>query len=181
MSRIPAVEAADAEGKTKELLDRVQKTVGMIPNLHRVAAQSPAALDGLISLMQALDRGRLKPQLRQQIGIVVAECGGSDYCLSAHTTFGKMMGVSDDDLALARDAQASDARVATALRFARDVVDRCGQISDDDLAMVLQAGFSQGDVVEIVAQIALTLFASMINNVAETDVEFPRVSVRQAA
>jgi hypothetical protein len=45
MSRIPAVDRASADPKSKPLLDAVNKAFGVTPNLFRVTAQSPAALE----------------------------------------------------------------------------------------------------------------------------------------
>ena len=43
MSRIPALDPAAVQGKAKDLLDAVQKALGITPNMFRVAAHSPTA------------------------------------------------------------------------------------------------------------------------------------------
>jgi uncharacterized peroxidase-related enzyme len=175
MPRIPAVDPSNATGKVRELLAGVQKSLGAIPNLYRVIAQSPAALEGALGLTGALARGRLGPRLRERIALTVAEENACDYCLSAHTALGKGLKLSDADLALARQGLASEPRDAAALRFAARVIERRGRVDDVDLAEVRRAGFDDGQVVEIVAETVLNVFTNYLNQVAETDIDFPVV------
>lgn len=183
MSRIAAIDPAHAEGKSKQLLDGVQKGVGMVPNLYRVVAQSPSALEGLLGLTGALSHGKLDAQLREQVAIAIANRNGCDYCLSAHTLLGGKAGVTAGDLELARDAHAGDAKHQAALAFAVKVADHRGQVADADIAAVRAAGFNDGEIVELIAHVALNFFTNMANNVALTDIDFPKVSAatRRAA
>src|ERR1700687_3865182 len=90
MSRIntPAsIEAAPAAAKP--LLEAVKKQMGSVPNLFRVVANSPAALEGYLGLNSALTKGQLDAKTRERIAIAVAETNGCGYCLSAHTFIGK--------------------------------------------------------------------------------------------
>jgi len=175
MSRIPPVDPTIAAGKARELLAGVQKSLGVTPNLYRVIAQSPAALEGVLGLTAALARGRLGPRLREQIAITVAEANACDYCLSAHTALGKGLRLSDAELALARQGRASDPRDEAALRFAARIVERRGRVDDADLAEVRGVGLDDGQVVEIVANTVLNVFTNYLNHVAETDIDFPVV------
>src|SRR5688500_3972933 len=103
-SRIAPLELSEASGKTKETLDAVKRMLGVTPNLFRVAARAPAVLEGLVALNGALARGELRPASRESIALAVAETNGCDYCLSAHTVLGKGAGLSEADIAQARQA-----------------------------------------------------------------------------
>ncbi len=183
MSRIPPVDPTVATGKARELLASVQKSLGVTPNLYRVVAQSPAALEGVLGLTGALARGRLGSRLREQIALTVAEANGCDYCLSAHTALGRGLQLPDPELALARKARASDPRDEAALRFAARVLERRGRVDDAELAEVRRAGFDDGQVVEIIANTVLNVFTNYLNQVAETEIDFPvvRASAPKAA
>ncbi len=50
MPRLPAISPEHAAGRAKELLDGVQATLGMIPNLMRTMANSPAVLEAYLPL-----------------------------------------------------------------------------------------------------------------------------------
>jgi uncharacterized peroxidase-related enzyme len=175
MSRISALSPAQTEGKAKDILDAVQKGLGMVPNLFRVTAQSPAALEGLVGLNGALGKGALNAKIRERIALGSAERNGCDYCLSAHTALGKMAGLSETEIAQARAAQAADPKALAALRFAGKVADLRGQVSDADLVAVRQAGFSDAEIIEIVAHVALNFLTNTLNNVALTEIDFPVV------
>lgn len=107
MSRIPAIDPARADAKAQPLLDAVNKSLGVTPNLFRVAANSAAALEGLLDLNGALAKGRLDARTRETIALAVAEANGCDYCLSAHSVLGAGAGLSEADIAAARVGRAT--------------------------------------------------------------------------
>jgi len=181
MSRIQPVDPAVAKGKAKDLLDAVQKALGLVPNLYRVAAQSPAALAGLVGLNGALAQGVLGAKLRARIALGVAERNGCDYCLSAHTVLGKGAGLDDADMAQARDGRATDPKTDAALRFAVGIVERRGQTSDAELATLRQAGYNDAEIVEIVSVTVLNILTNYLNHVAATEIDFPIVRTRVPA
>jgi uncharacterized peroxidase-related enzyme len=183
MSRIPPVDPAVAEGKLRDLFAGIEKSLGAVPNLYRVIARSPAALEGALALAGSLGHGRIRPRLREQIAIAVAQENACDYCLSAHTALGKGLRISDADLALAREGRASDPKDEAALRFVQRVVDRRGRVDDADLEEVRRAGYDDGQVVELVANVVLNVFTNYLNQIAETEIDFPvvRASAAKAA
>ena len=176
MSRIPALDPATATGHVKELLDGVNKGLGATPNLFRVAAQSPATLDALVGLFGALAKGKVDARGREAIALAVSEFDGCDYCLSAHSALGKRAGLSEPDLAKARDATAENPKLAAMLRFARQVATERGHVAAQDLTAVRSGGVTDVEVLEIVANVALTIFTNYLNEVAATDIDFPLVS-----
>lgn len=175
MSRIPALDPAAAQGKSKELLDAVQKSFGVIPNMFRVAAQSPAALEGLLGLNGAVAHGSLGLKVREQIALAVAETNRCDYCLSAHTFLGKHAGLSDADIAGARQGRAADLKADAAVHLAQSLLESRGHPSDAELAAARQAGLNDGEIVEVIAITALNVLTNTLNRVAETDIDFPVV------
>lgn len=181
MSRIPAIDPATATGEVRALLTTVQESLGAIPNLHRVVARSPAALQGVLGLAGALARGRLRPRLREQLALAVAQANGCDYCLSAHTALGRGLRLTEADLARAREGRAADPRDDAALRLAARVVERRGRVSDAELAEARRAGLDDGEVVEIVAHVALNVFTNYFNRAAQTEIDFPLVTAGQLA
>ncbi|MCA1616388.1 MAG: peroxidase-related enzyme [Acidobacteria bacterium] len=177
MPRLQPVDPQAATGRTRELLDAVQQKFGRVPNITRLLANSPEALDGYLSFSAALAKGRLDPQLRERIAIAVAGANRCDYCLSAHTEAGKMVGLSPEELAAAQRGESSGEREAAALRFAMKVVRERGWVADEDVAALRQAGFDDGAITEIVAAVVLNVFTNYFNHVAETEVDFSPVKV----
>ena len=176
MPRIRAIDPQEATGKAKELLDGVKAKIGMVPNLMRTFANSPAALEAYLSFSGALSSGALSAKLREQIALAVADANRCEYCLSAHTAIGRMVGLNDNELAASRQAKSSDSRTEAALTFAHEIVVKRGEISDGDLAAVRAAGYGDAEITEIVANVALNILTNYFNHIAQTVVDFPKVS-----
>ena len=180
MSRIhtPAtIEASPAAAQP--LLEAVNKQLGVVPNLFRVIANSPAALEGYLGLSGALAKGQLDARTRERIAIAVAETNGCDYCLSAHTYLGKNVAKLDDaDMAANREGGSPDPAADAALRFATRVVRERGHVSDQDVQAVKAAGFTDAQVIEIVLHVALNTLTHYVNEVAKTEIDFPVITHR---
>jgi uncharacterized peroxidase-related enzyme len=179
MSRltIPTREAAPAA--SQPLLDAVEKQLGIVPNLFRLIGLSPAALEGFLGLQGALGR-TLDVKTRNRIAITTAAVNGCDYCMSAHSYLGEHLAKLDGaEMAANRQGHSHDAKADAALVFARKVAESRGKVSDADLAAVKLAGFSDAQIVEIVANVAMNVLTNLVNNVAETEIDFP--AVRAAA
>lgn len=181
MSRLAILAREDAPAASQPLLDAVEKQIGSVPNLFRLVASSPAALEGYLGLNGALGR-TLDVKTRERIAIAVAEANGCDYCLSAHSYMGLTLAKIDHaEIVLNRAGHSGDAKADAAIVFARQVLAARGKVSDSDLAAVRAAGFSEAQVIEIVAAVALNVLTNYINNVAETDIDFPAVHTAAAA
>jgi uncharacterized peroxidase-related enzyme len=181
MSRLKTIEPKSASGKTKELLDAVNGKFGMVPNTFRVMANSPAVLEGYLALNGALGTGTLDPQIREQIALITAQFNHCDYCLSAHTAIGKLVGLKEQEIINSRDGRASTARATAALTFARQLLDSKGQVSDENMQAVRKAGFTDGEVAEIIAHVAINVFTNYFNTATQVDIDFPKVSSAKAA
>ncbi len=180
MSRLTIPAREDAPAKSQPFLNAVEKQLGVVPNLFRLVGSSPAALEGYLGLNGALGR-TLDAKTRERIALAVAQANGCDYCLSAHAYLGLNLAKIDDaEIALNRAGHSGDAKADAALIFARKVLDARGRVSDADLAAIRLAGFSEAQVIEIVASVALNVLTNYINNVAETDIDFPIVLAVQA-
>ncbi len=175
MPRISAVDPTTATGKAKDLLAQVQKKLGITPNLMRTLAQSPAVLEAYLAFSGALAGGALSARLREQIALAVAQANQCEYCLSAHTAIGKLVGLNENDLAASRQSKSADPKTEAALQFAQAIVVRRGELDDAEVQRVRQAGFSEGEIAEIIANVSLNIFTNYFNHIAGTEVDFPRV------
>lgn len=182
MSRIsiPAVEQAAAE--SKPLLAAVKKQLGVVPNLMRLVGHSPAALEGYLALNGALAKGTLDTKLRERIALAVAEYNGCDYCLAAHEYLGQNVAkLGESVIDAARDGRSEDKFADAALRFSLRVAESRGRVSDAEIATLRAAGFGEAAIVEIVVNVALNILTNYVNNVALTDIDFPKARARTAA
>jgi uncharacterized peroxidase-related enzyme len=183
MSRIPTpatIEAAPVAAQP--LLQAVKKQLGVTPNLFRLVANSPAALEGYVSLSAALGKGELAAATRERIALSVAEINGCDYCLSAHTYLGRHIAKLDDaEITANRNGASNDPAADAAVRFAVQVTQRRGHVSNEDFAAVKAAGYTDAQIIEIVQHVALNTWTNYINTVGETEIDFPAVHARKVA
>lgn len=178
--RITSVNPATATGSNKKYFDALKSGLGLIPNMTLAMAQSPAVLEGYVLLNGALSKGSLGRKLSEELALALAGANHCDYCASAHSVLGKLAGLSETQVSLALKATAEDDKTSAALRFAQTVVEKRGQITDADFQAVRAAGFTEGEVGEIVAHVAINVFTNYFNNVAKTEIDFPKVNVSKA-
>lgn len=181
VSRISIPARDEAPEGSKPVLDVVHKTLGVVPNLFRLLALSPAALAGYAGLNAALTKA-LDVKTRERIALAVAQVNGCDYCLSAHTYLGlELAKIGPEEIALNRKGASGDPKANAAVAFAAKVAGERGHVSDADLAAVRAAGFTSAQIVEIVALVAENTFTNFLNEVAKTDIDFPVVRASEAA
>jgi uncharacterized peroxidase-related enzyme len=181
MSRLQPVNYEESTGKVRRLLDGVTSKLGMTPNMMKTMAQSPAVLEAYLSFSGALDTGTLDAGLREQIALISAEINSCGYCASAHTAIGKVVGLGPDAILAARQGHSTDAKADAALKFARAVIVNRGEVSDADVQAVRDAGYADGEIGEIVANVALNIFTNYFNVIAKTEIDFPKVQLGVAA
>ena len=183
MSRIPTPATIDdAPAASRPLLEAVKKQLGVAPNLFRLVANSPAALEGYLGLSGALGKGALPAPTRERIALTVAEINGCSYCLSAHTYLGKNLAKLDDaEITANRSGASNDPKADAAVRFAAKVVRERGHVSEEDVRAVKFAGYDDAQLIEIVLHVALNTWTNYINEVTKTDVDFPVITPRKAA
>jgi len=183
MSRIPTPPSIDeAPPASRPQLEAVKKLLGSAPNLFRMVANSPAALEGYVGMLGALAKGALPAATHERIALAVAEANGCEYCLSAHAWLGKNVARLDEaEMAANRRGGSTDARADAAVRFARQVMARRGHVSDAELAALRAAGYGDAEIIEIVQHVALNTWTNYINSAAQTAIDFPVVAARQVA
>lgn len=180
MPRISVPTRDEVPTESQPMLDSVGARLGFIPNLHRLMSLSPTALTGLIGLQEALSK-TLDPRTRHAISLAVSQANACDYCVAAHshraTRFDE---VSPEEIALNRQGRSSDPKRGAAAGFAKSLIELRGRVRDSDLASMREAGFTDGQIIEVIALSAQFLMTNFMNNVADTEIDFPEVEPAQA-
>jgi len=86
--------------------------------------------------------------------------------------------VEQSEIDLRLEGSSADAKLAALLSFASAIVEKRGLVSDADIAAVRNAGYDDGAIAEVTAQVAANIFTNYINHVAQTDIDFPVVTTR---
>jgi uncharacterized peroxidase-related enzyme len=175
LNRIPPLDPKNAAGKTKQIFDDMQAKFGMVPNLFRVLGNAPAALEAYVNFSAALAGGTLDTKVQEQIGLTVADSNLCGYCLSAHIFMGGKMGLTQEEIADAIRARAANPKTDAILKLARSIIVQRGELSDSELQRARGADLTDGEIVEIVAQVVLNIFMNYLDHIARTVVDFPQV------
>lgn len=175
MSRVRVVDPATATGAARTLLDAVQAQLGVTPNFIRVLANSPKALEGFLGLYGAAAGFTLDKAMQERIALAVAEANACQYCVSAHTAIGRGQGLSNDEMLSNRQGHSGDARAAAVVALARAINDNLGEITAAEFDAARAAGLSDGEVVEVIAVVALNLFTNLLGKATRVDIDFPKV------
>jgi uncharacterized peroxidase-related enzyme len=183
MSRIPTpATVSDAPVAAQANLQAVEKKLGVVPNMFRLIANSPAALEGYLAMSAALGKGTISPALGERIALAVAQVNACDYCLSAHTYLARNLAKLDDaEITANRSGASSDPKMDAAVRFAAEIAKKRGHVGADDIAAASRAGWSDAQLIEIVQHVALNCWTNFFNEAFKTDIDFPVVTAGEQA
>ena len=181
MSRLNTLEVTTAQGEAAELLQATQKKLGLVPNFVKALANSAPALAGYLEFSGNLSRGSLDAKTRERIALTTAEANGCQYCVSAHTAIGEQAGLSPQEIQAARTGASAEVKANAAVQFARAVHDNQGDVTKAEFDALRAAGFDDGAVVEIVANVAINVFTNLFAKAAQIDIDFPEVELLNSA
>ncbi|HEY4146961.1 peroxidase-related enzyme [Pinirhizobacter sp.] len=177
MTRSIPLELDQVPSDSKPTLEAFTKNIGFTPNMMATFAQSPIAFNAWAALFGALSKS-LDVKTRDSIGLAVSEVNGCNYCLTVHSfTAEHMAKLPADEIILARKGEATDPKRHAAVEFARKVIESRGQVSDTDLKAVREAGYTEANVIEIIALVAMYSLTNFFNNVFDPEKDFPAVAL----
>ena len=155
MPRGTALRPEQMPADSKPAGDRLTRNIGLTPNMMATWAQTPIAANSWAALLGAVSK-TLDVKTRACIGLAVSEANGCNDCLALHSfTAEHLAELPADEILLARQGHASDPKRDAAIRFARKVIETRGKTSDTDLKAVRDAGYTEANVMEIIALVAL--------------------------
>ena len=177
MNLLPLIDPDRADLAAKLLLDEVKARLGVVPNMTKAMANSPALLKGYLALSGALSNGSLGLRVSELLALAIAQSNGCSYCLSAHTYLAEHVANADaDTIAAARKADASDPKTTAILRFAAAVNDARGSIDEGAVDAARTAGVTNEELAETVAHVALNVLTNFFNTAFDVDIDFPVVT-----
>ncbi|TPK16743.1 carboxymuconolactone decarboxylase family protein [Mesorhizobium sp. B2-5-9] len=176
MARTAALKPEQVPAESKPTLDAFTKNIGFTPNMMAAFAQSPIAFNSWATLLGSLSK-TLDVKTQDSIGLAVSEVNGCNYCLTVHSfTAEHMAKLPADDIILARNGRAKDPKRDAAVQFARKVIETRGHVSDADLNAVREVGYTDANIMEIVALVAMYSLTNFFNNVFDHEKDFPAVA-----
>jgi uncharacterized peroxidase-related enzyme len=178
MARIPLIDEENADAPAAAVLEQVRKGMGMVPNMAKAMANSPAALKGYLRLNAALGGGGvLDAVTRERLALAVAQANGCNYCLSIHTHKNlSSKTLTGEEILQARKGSAADAKTDAMLKFAVAVVEARGAVTDGQTDAARAAGITDEELTEIIGNVAVNTMTNYFNKAAAVDIDFPLVT-----
>ena len=166
MSRLPLPTIADAPAATRAALTAAEQTNGFLPNLLRVLANAPVALETYLTVVGINARSGLTLAEREAVQITAAATHGCGFCVAGHTAIAtKKAGLDRATVQALRDLRpAADDRLAAASAFTSAVIETRGRVADADFASFKAAGFSDANALEVVLGVSLATLCNFANN-----------------
>ena len=143
---------------------------GQLSNFIAVLAGSPAALRAYARMRSELRHGTLPLKSQQRIALAVAEAQGSHYSLATLQRTAREAGVGMDEIARARKFESTDEAEAALLRYVRALVDG-GPVKVHLIEEAREAGWSDEQLLEAVAHVALATFTNLFTRAGDLPVD----------
>lgn len=169
MPRLPLRAIDDAADAAKAGLATAQKNNGFLPNLVRLLANAPVALEAYQTLSAINARSELKLAEREAVQITAAAVHGCGFCVAGHTAVAyKKAGLTEDIVeALRNGNDGPDPRLNAVARFTRAVIRSRGAVDDGELQAFRAAGFSDSHSLEVVLGVSLATLCNFANNLGQ--------------
>ncbi len=159
--------------ETQEIFDGLKTKIGMVPNLYATTANSHYGLLALLQLGETLKKGNLTNKEVEAVALAVGQANNCGYCLSAHTTIGKMLGFSEEQTVEIRQGTIEDNKLQALSKLAREITETRGFPSQQAISDFFSAGYSKGALVDVIGLVALNTYTNYINHIADTEIDFP--------
>lgn len=162
-------DTATAPAGSAEILDKVQHAWGFTPNLHRILAESPAALEAYSTLWGIAEKTGFTPQERNIAYLAIIYENECTYCMAGHTNLSRMAKVDPAEIAAVRENRPIANAKREALRqFAAKVTRQRGAVSEADVAAFKAAGYDNRAVLDVLVLAATKLISNYTNHLAAT-------------
>jgi AhpD family alkylhydroperoxidase len=174
MTRIPTHTVTSAPEASRDALKALEAKFGKVLNIHGAMAHAPAVLETYAGIQNALqDKGVLDARTREAIALAVANVDECSYCQAAHTLAGKAAGLSEGQTIDIRRGQVDDARLGALVTLVREQAGNVGHVQDSSWQAALDAGWTDVELTETSAVVALNLFTNYFNHLVQTDLDLP--------
>jgi uncharacterized peroxidase-related enzyme len=166
MTTLPLRTLDDAPEAARDLLATAEKRNGYLPNLLRVLANAPVALETYLTVSGINTRASLSLAERETVQITAAATHGCGFCVAGHTAIAyKQAGLDQPTVeALRKLGHVPNDRLEAVARFTKAVIAQRGRVADADLQAFKTAGFTDQAALEVVLGVSLATLCNFANN-----------------
>lgn len=164
----------NAEPRAKALLESTRSKMGFVPNMYALMVNGP----GLLETYQAgyahfREESGFTMAEQEVIFLTISRENGCDYCMAAHSFVADNMSKVPLSVtnAIRDDAPIVDAKLAALNAFTKTMVAKRGLPRLDEVAIFLDAGYTERHVLGIILAIGVKTLSNYSNHLLHTPVD----------
>ena len=154
------------------LFDNLKKGLGMVPNLYATLAHSEHALGNYLAFQNA--KSSITGKAREVVNLVVSQVNSCQYCLSAHTVIGAMVGFTPEQiLEIRRGGAAFDAKLDALAKLVKNITSERGHADPARVQAFFDAGWTNENLVDAIVVIGEKTVTNYLHGTTQVPVDFP--------
>jgi AhpD family alkylhydroperoxidase len=181
VSRFHIHDELTAPDESAPIIKSIQTAGGAVSKFLGVLAESPAALKAYTRMRAELRNGVLPRATRERIALAVAEHNDDEYSIAMYSRTARAAGLGLDEVARARDFKSSDSREQALLTLLEESLDSGGRPATHLVEEAREVGWTDEEILEAVAELALSEFQSLLASAAELPLESSDPAVLRSA
>jgi AhpD family alkylhydroperoxidase len=166
ISRFDIHDELTAPEGSARILEGMASAGGSVSKFIGVLAGAPAALRAYARMRHELRGGTLARPTRERIALAVAERRGDPYSVAQHARTARAAGLGLDEISRARGFTSADRREAALLAFLEALLAGDGRPAHHLLEEAREVDWTDEEILEAVAHLALAEFQSLMANAA---------------
>jgi len=156
----------------KELLETSLKQNGFIPNLYGIMAESPELLKAYRQIADLFNETSLSPIEKNIVWLTISFNNKCHYCMAIHSMVAQMYKLPSEMIQSLRSNQSlTDPKLESLRKFTALIVENRGWVSDEDVQLFLDAGYSQKNVLELILGVGQKTMSNYVNHIAHTQLD----------
>jgi uncharacterized peroxidase-related enzyme len=170
------VDPSGAQNQVAEIFAEIKSAFGKVPNLFRTYAHHPALLEANWNKVKSLMmQGELSRKAKETIAVLVSKDNGCDYCVAAHETALRAIGVSGEEIqAIEQDLEKTDfdRKEKALIEFARKANIVPLRIEDEEVKALKNLGASDSEIVEALGVMELFVGFNKFLDTLQVEIDF---------
>lgn len=174
MKTLQPLKPEEANPASQNIFNNLENKIGMLPNLYATMGVSDKLLGGFLTFSETIKSGEFSSKEYEAIALATSQANSCAYCLSAHTTLGKMNGFSEQETLDIRNNAIADPKLNSLVTLVNQLITAKGRPSDESIQNFLDAGYNKAAFAELIAAIALTTITNNIYHNGGFAIDFPK-------
>ena len=173
MNILKTLNNKEASIQSQQIFAGIKAKKGMLPNLYAAMGVSDKLLGGYLSFVETLKSGEFSAKEYETIALITSEENNCAYCVSAHTTLGKMQGLSEAETLAIRNNLVLDDKLSALVNVASEIVSKRGYATESSTTNFLNVGYSKAAFAELIAIVTMTSLTNYIHHNGNFEIDFP--------